>query len=92
MKDSSVVNPGNSTGIVELIREDRRVTFDDIDEGLGISHRSAAKIVVELGFGKVCARWVSRHLTDTDKQARFEACLELFECHSNLNLLPIQSW
>ena len=37
----------------------------------------------ELGFAKVCARWVPRQLTDAHKQARLEACLKLLECHAD---------
>ena len=47
-----------------MIRDDRRVTIDDIAQRFGTSHGSAAKIVGELGFAMVCARWVPRQLTD----------------------------
>ena len=81
-RPSSAVDPGSSARAEELIRDDCRVTIDDIAERLGISHRSAAKIVVEIGFVKVCAKWVPRQLTDAHKQARLEACLELLVCHA----------
>ena len=80
-RSSSAVNPGNSDVVEKLIREDRRITIDDIAECVGVSHGSAVNIVYELGFAKVCARWVPRQLLDFHKQARFEACLELIECH-----------
>ena len=54
---------------------------DDIAERVGVSHGSAVNIVNELGFAKVCARWVPRQLLDFHKKARFEACSELIECH-----------
>ena len=66
---------------LRLIRDDRRITIDDIAERVGVSHGSAVNIVNELGFAKVCARWVPRQLLDFHKQARFEACSELIECH-----------
>ena len=50
---SSAINYGNSARVEELVREERRVTIDDIAERLGISHRSAAKIMRELGFAKI---------------------------------------
>ena len=81
-RPSSAVNPGNSAKAEGSIRDDRRVTIDDIAERLRISHGSAAKIAGELGFAKVCARWVPRQLTDAHKQARLEACLELFEYYT----------
>ena len=64
-----------------MIRDDRRITIDDIAERVGVSHGSAVNIVNELGFAKVCTRWVPRQLLDFHKQARFEACSELIECH-----------
>ena len=66
-----------------MIRDDRRITIDDIAECVGISHGSAVNIVNELGFAKVCAKWVPRQLLDFHKQARFEACLELIECYKS---------
>ena len=62
---------------------DRRITIDDIAKCVGVSHGSAVNIVNELGFAKVCARWVPRQLLDFHKQARFEACSELIECHKS---------
>ena len=55
-RPSPAFNPGNSARAEELIRSDRRVTIDDIAERLGISDGSAAKIMGELGFAKICAR------------------------------------
>jgi len=57
-----------------LIRDGRRINIHDIAERVGVSHGSAVNVVNELGFAKVCARWVSRQLLDFHKQARFEAC------------------
>ena len=82
-RPSSAVNPGNSDEVEKLIRDDRRITSDDIAECVGVSHRSAVNIANELGFAKVCARWVPRQLLDFHKQARFEACSELIECHKS---------
>ena len=80
-RPSSAVNPGNNDKVEKLIRDDRRITIDDIAECVEVSHGSAVNIVNELGFAKVCARWVPRQLLDFHKQARFEACSELIECH-----------
>ena len=70
----------------ELIRQDRGVTTDDIAECIGVSRGKAKKIVGELGFAMVCARLIPRQLTDAHKQSRFEACSELLERHSNMDL------
>ena len=82
-RPSLAVNSGNSDEVEKLIRDDRRITIDDIAKCVGVSHGSAVNIVNELGFAKVCARWVPRQLLDFHKQARFEACLELIESHKS---------
>ena len=82
-RPSSVVTPRNSDEVEKLIRDDRRITIDDIAECVGVSYGSAVNIVNEPGFAKVCARWVPRQLLDFHKQARFEACSELTECHKS---------
>ena len=54
-RPSSAVNPGNSARVEELIRDDYRVTIDDIAERLGINHGSAQRCG-ESRLVKVCAR------------------------------------
>ena len=40
------------------------------------------------GHSKVCAKWVTRQLTETHKKFRLEACFELSEyCHSDKTFL-----
>ena len=51
-RPSSAVNPGNNDKVEKLIRDDRRITIDDIAERVGVSHGSAVNIVNELGFAK----------------------------------------
>ena len=53
-RPSSAVNRGNSDEVEKLIRDDRRITIDDIAECVGVSHGSAVNIGNELGFAKVC--------------------------------------
>ena len=50
-RPSSAVNPGNNDKVEKLIRDDRRITIDDIGERVGVSHGSAVNIVNELGQG-----------------------------------------
>ena len=76
-RQSSAVNPENSDEVEKLIRDDRRITIDDIAECVGVSHGSAVNIANKLGFAKVCARWVSRQLLDFHKQARLKLARSL---------------
>ncbi|GBN05110.1 hypothetical protein AVEN_219646-1 [Araneus ventricosus] len=69
-----VVN--NSTPISavdELIRQNRRITIREIAAELQISKGTVHHIISKnLGYGKVCAQWVLKHLSENQKTARWE--------------------
>ncbi|XP_014773414.1 uncharacterized protein LOC106871457 [Octopus bimaculoides] len=48
-------NPANKAKADALIREDRRITLDELAENLEVSHGSAYNLVESFGFSKVCA-------------------------------------
>jgi hypothetical protein len=55
----------------EMVLANRRVTIDEVACSLQISHGSAYQIIHnELGFHKVCARWVPRELTAEHRRKR----------------------
>jgi len=57
--------------IEQRIRDYRRVTIDEIAVELNMSHGSAYSIVHDdLGYRRVCSRWVPRQLSDDHKRAR----------------------
>ena len=56
-----------------LIKQNRRITINELAESLGISSGSAVKNVDTLGYSEVCARWVPSQLTEAHKQYRLEA-------------------
>jgi transposase len=66
----------NRTGIDEIIRNDRRVTVLDIIQTIGIGIHAVQSIIAELGYRKVCARWVPRQLTNELKQTRLDVCTQ----------------
>ena len=71
-----------------LIKENRRITINELAESLGVNAGSAVKIMDILVYSKVCARWVPRQLTEAHKQSRLEACSKLLEyCHSDKTFL-----
>ena len=78
-RPSSSVNPANEAKADALIREDRRITLDELAENIEVSHGSAHNIVKSLGFSKVCAHWVPRQLTTEHKIDRIDACTDLLE-------------
>jgi hypothetical protein len=62
-----------------IILANRRVTIEEITSQLGISQRSAYSLVQDnLGFHKVSARWVPRHLTEEHKHNRLDICFHLW--------------
>jgi histone-lysine N-methyltransferase SETMAR len=56
-----------------LIRENRRISVEDLSSELDVSIGSAHKIVTDvLKYHKLCARWVPRMLTDEHKMNRVQ--------------------
>ena len=63
-----------------IILTDRRVTIEEITLQLGISQGTAYALVYDiLGFHKVAARWVPRHVTEEHKRDRQHTCSSLLE-------------
>jgi len=67
-----------------MILESRRVTIDEVANHFEISHGSAYVIIHNrLGFRKVCARWVSKELTEEQKNNRVAICQRLLDRYAN---------
>jgi len=61
----------------------RRVTIDEIAVKFNMSHGSAYSFVLDdLGYRKVCSRWVRRQQSDDHKRARQTICQEYLDCHT----------
>jgi histone-lysine N-methyltransferase SETMAR len=67
----------------ELIRENRRIKQKEIAEALGISKERVEHIISILGYGKVCARWVPRMLTDNMSVEKVRVSQELLQRFEN---------
>jgi hypothetical protein len=52
-----------------LIKDDRRIT-SEVYATIGIGKMAVMAIIRELGYRKVCARWVSKMLTVEHKAAQ----------------------
>ena len=67
----------NLRKVEELIRENRRVTIDEVAAVIHCSHGQAyAMMHDQLNFRKVCARWVPKQLTAENQQIRMGLALE----------------
>lgn len=74
----TTINEANIHAIRELIEGDRHLTVLAIAEQVGISYGSAQSTISdELGFRKVCARWVPRLLREDQKANRLAVCERL---------------
>ncbi|GBN84143.1 hypothetical protein AVEN_101973-1 [Araneus ventricosus] len=66
-----VTNSGTILAADEIIRKNRRITTREIAVELSIRKGTAHRIIhKKLGYGKICAHWVSKHLSENQKIAR----------------------
>ena len=77
-----------STSMIQQAREmvlaNWRVAIHEVVCSLQISHGSAYQMIHdELGFHKICARWVPRELTAEHKRKRVEICQRLLNRYNN---------
>ena len=79
----SALTNGNKQHVDELIRSDRRITTRDIVGVIGVSQGTVHNIICDLGYSKVCARWVPRQLTDELKLNRLNVCEQMLERYRN---------
>ncbi|GBN53409.1 hypothetical protein AVEN_54271-1 [Araneus ventricosus] len=71
-----VTNSATISAVDELKRQNRRITAREITVELSISEGFVHHIIhKKLGYGKVCAHWVSKHLSENQKTARIGAFL-----------------
>lgn len=65
------------TAVEEFVKEDRRVTIQDIADEFDISYGSAQDILTnKLGMRRVSARWVPRILSSDQMRERVRKCRE----------------
>ncbi|GBM81820.1 hypothetical protein AVEN_36942-1 [Araneus ventricosus] len=60
-----VTNSAAISSVNELIRQNRRITTREITVELTISKGTVHHIIhKKLGYGKVCAQWLPKHLSE----------------------------
>ncbi|GBN41810.1 hypothetical protein AVEN_132400-1 [Araneus ventricosus] len=71
-----LANSATISVVDELVRQNRRPTTSEIAVELSISKGTVHHIIhKKLGYGKVCAQWVPKHLPENQKKARMGVCL-----------------
>lgn len=84
-RPSTSVTAENVETVEELIEKDRRVTIHEIACSTGIAATQVHEIIHRhLHMSKLTARWIPRLLTETQKNARMEACQELLRISNEL--------
>jgi transposase len=76
-RSSTSVTDNRRSRIDELIRENRRITIHKIADALQLFYGSVQAMIENLGYHKVCAKWVPRQLTPDLRHIRVEGCQEL---------------
>nr|CAI5864908.1 unnamed protein product [Callosobruchus analis] len=72
-KPRTSITQNNISCVRRLIEDDKRLTTSEIASKVGISYGSTYSILTEeLGYRKVCARWVPRLLTAEQKLNRLQ--------------------
>ena len=69
----------NKARVERALLENRRLTIDELEDELNISHGSIVRIIKDLNFHKVCARWVPRALSEDNKANRMACALAFFQ-------------
>ncbi|GBM27433.1 hypothetical protein AVEN_59893-1 [Araneus ventricosus] len=68
-----VTNSATISAVDELTRQNRRITTREIAVELSIRKGTVHHIIHrKLGYGKVCAQWVPKYLSENQKTARWE--------------------
>ncbi|GBM81037.1 hypothetical protein AVEN_56746-1 [Araneus ventricosus] len=71
-----VTNSATISAVDELIRQNRRITTREIGVELSISKGNVHHMIHKnFGYGKVCAQWVLKHLSENQKTGRMAVCL-----------------
>ena len=79
-RPKSVVIPRNIDAVRNMIKEDRHVTYRQLEASLGISKTTIQSILHEhLGVRKICSRWIPHNLTEAQKKGRVDWCQEMLQ-------------
>ena len=86
-RPTSVVTEKNVSTVEKLVKEDRRITVEQLASETRISVGSVEKILHDhLNLNKVSARWVPRLLTADQKKERADCCKHLLRLEANDDL------
>ena len=73
-RPSTTSTDDNKARVDGIVMQDRRVTVREIADQTQIPKSSVQGIIDDLGYHKVCARWVPRLLTEEQRHTRVMIC------------------
>ncbi|KAL4126372.1 hypothetical protein QTP88_010594 [Uroleucon formosanum] len=73
----TVMDEKHRIQVDELIKNDRQITQNRIADIVGMSQERVGFIIQQLGYRKICARWVPKMLTQENKKIRVECSQKL---------------
>lgn len=83
-RPKTAVVPENIDAVRELIKEDRHVTYREIEASLGISPPAIHTILHDhLAVKKICSRWIPHNLTNAEKKARVDWCKKMIKKYNS---------
>ena len=74
-RPATAMTTRNEERTLEMIRENRRITVEEVAGRLNVSVGSAYSLIHNsLKFSKVCARWVPKELIEERKRKSLDVC------------------
>jgi DNA-binding MarR family transcriptional regulator len=64
------------------VLDKRRVTVSELEHDLGLSHGILVRIIEQLGFHKIRARWISRAPSEDHKSQRMFSALSSLQLYA----------
>ena len=78
-RPSSVTTDKNSALVEKMVKNNRTITTYQLMERLSSSKGSVLRLLEDLGYRKLCSKWVPKLLTREMMQTRKDICLDLLE-------------
>lgn len=83
----TAVTPENIDRVRELLEEKPRVTYEEIEQSVGIGKQATYTILHDhLKARKICARWIPHILTPDEKEVRVDWCRSMISKYENTNM------
>jgi hypothetical protein len=74
----SIITEEKTAAVDTLVQKNRRITVRELSTAVNISMGSIHQILyAHLGYRKVCAQWVLKHLTDEQNNLQMGICMEV---------------